>query len=294
MGGGIDSVVLATDFSPGAERAARRVALLPLAPGASVSVVHVLGEAAPPGLADAVRERATEALRAVAATLRRSAEAHGASAIQLECALLSGSPPVEIVRHARAAAAGLIVLGRHGPRPFREALVGSTAERVVRKADAPVLLVAGEATDPYRRALVAVDLADGSRRAAELAVALLPPDGAELALVHAYHLAFEGWLAETDAAAYRRAHAEEAERRLEAFAARLEAAGIRCAVEEGDPRAVILREAARTRAELIVLGTHARSGVAHALLGSVAEGVMRAAPGDVAVTRPPRFAFELP
>jgi nucleotide-binding universal stress UspA family protein len=43
-----------------------------------------------------------------------------------------------------------------------------------------------------------------------------------------------------------------------------------------------------------VLGTHARSGLSHALLGSVAEWLARAAPCDVAVTRAERFTFEFP
>jgi nucleotide-binding universal stress UspA family protein len=287
--------VVATDFSPGAARAARRAALLPLAAGAQVSVVHVLAQAAPEEYAAAAQDRAMDALRGAAEEVRRAAGAAG-SALEIECALLAGSPPVELVRHARARAAELVVLGRHGPNPLHDALLGSTAERVVRKGDVPVLLVATEAAAPYRRALVAVDLSDGAWRAAELALGLLPRDVRELALVHAYHVAFEGWLAEHALEEYRRQHAEDATRRLKAFAAGLEPRGVACRalVGEGDPRVVVLREALREGAELLVLGTHGRSGVAHALLGSVAEWLVRAAPCDVAVTRPARFTFELP
>jgi nucleotide-binding universal stress UspA family protein len=54
------------------------------------------------------------------------------------------------------------------------------------------------------------------------------------------------------------------------------------------------QEAARRRADLIVLGTHERSGVSHALIGSVAEFVVTEATCDVAITRPMRYSFELP
>jgi nucleotide-binding universal stress UspA family protein len=261
-----------------------------------VSLVHVVGEGLPERFAGAVQDRAMAALRDAGEALRGAAAARGCGELEVECVLLSGSPHVEIVRHARARGAELIVLGRHGSRTMRDTVSGTTAERVVRKADLPVLLVAADPLEPYRRALVAVDLSDASRRAADLALALVARDASELRLLHAYHVAFEGWLAEAAAREYRQVIAAEAERRLAGFAELLAAAGVAqsATVQEGDPRAAILREAVRGRAELVVLGTHGRSGVAHALLGSVAEWVMRCAPCDVAVTRPARFTFELP
>lgn len=68
----------------------------------------------------------------------------------------------------------------------------------------------------------------------------------------------------------------------------------RVSVRPGDARSVILREAVRQRADLLAVGTHARSGLSHALIGSVGEWVISAAPCDVLVVRPPQFTFELP
>ena len=56
-------------------------------------------------------------------------------------------------------------------------------------------------------------------------------------------------------------------------------------LQEGDARQVILDVAAERAADLVALGTHGRSGVAHVLLGSVAEAVIRAAGCDVLVAR---------
>jgi nucleotide-binding universal stress UspA family protein len=56
----------------------------------------------------------------------------------------------------------------------------------------------------------------------------------------------------------------------------------------------VLEQAVRERADLLVVGTHARAGVTHALVGSVAEWLVRSAPCDVAVTRPARFTFQPP
>jgi len=55
--------------------------------------------------------------------------------------LRSGRPFVEIVRLAREIPADLVVMGTHGRSGLRHALIGSVAERVVRKSPCPVLTV---------------------------------------------------------------------------------------------------------------------------------------------------------
>lgn len=293
---GMRSVVAATDLSPGGAAALGRAVLLPFAPGATLWLVHVLPESLPERYADAVREKAGNALREEAARLRRLAAERGVERLSVECTLLTGKPHVEIIRQARSRAADLVVVGRHGRRTVGETVVGSTAERVVRKGDVPVLVVKQEASGPYRRALVATDLSDASRREADLALALLPADAHELGLVHAYHVAFESWFGEGSLEGYRREHAESARQAAAKLATLLGSEGVECHVSvlEGDPRVVVVREAAEGDCDLVVLGTHGRGGLAHALLGSVAEWLVRALPCDVAVTRPARFTFELP
>jgi nucleotide-binding universal stress UspA family protein len=286
-------VVVATDFSPGAASAVARAALLPLAPAATISVIHVLPEAIPDRFAAAVRDRAAGALARAVEALRRGLAGGGAAGVSVAEVLLCGKAHVEIIRHARARDADLVVMGRHGPAPLRDALLGSTAERVIRKGDAPVLIVKEAASEPYRRAVVPVDLSDASRRGIDLAAALLPDEVQELALVHACHVAFRSWLGEAAADDYRREQTERAARDAAALAAD---APLECRVivREGDPRLAVLDEATRERPDLLVIGTHGGSGLSHALLGSVAEWLVRSAPCDVAVTRPARFTFEPP
>ena len=288
-------VVVATDFSPGAAAALGRVASLPLGPGATVSILHVVPGSVPARLRDAASARATRRLRRAAVGVARDLAGRVAD-LDVGCTVAFGAPHVEIVRHARAIGAELVLVGRHGPRAVRDALLGSTAERVVRKGDVPVLLVNERGGAAYRRALVAVDLSDASGRIVDLALALLPPGAGPLRMVHAFHVAFEGWLIGDALADYRREHREAALAVARRLAASCSRRGIRCeaVVREGDPRGVVLREAVRGGCDLVVIGTHARSGVAHALLGSVAEWLIRAAPCDVAVTRPARFTFDAP
>lgn len=80
-----------------------------------------------------------------------------------------------------------------------------------------------------------------------------------------------------------------AEKRMVEFLADLEralpAGVVRGRVETGDPTEAILRVAVEDKAAMIVMGTHGRTGIKHALLGSVAEKVLRRAPCPVLITR---------
>jgi nucleotide-binding universal stress UspA family protein len=190
-----------------------------------------------------------------------------------------GTPFVEIVRRARDARADLVVLGRFGEQTFVDALIGSTAERVFRKADVPVLIVNREATSKYRRAVVAVDMSDTSRAATEMALRILDAHAAEVRVVYADD--GRAWDVTTNIVKF-----------LEPY----EGAGVRWEVVDrrGEPRAVILGEIAATRPDLLVLGTHGRSMLTQQLVGSVAEAVVRLVACDVLVARPLHHQFQLP
>jgi nucleotide-binding universal stress UspA family protein len=64
-------------------------------------------------------------------------------------------------------------------------------------------------------------------------------------------------------------------------------------VASGDPADTIIRIAAERHADLIVMGTHGRTGLRHALLGSVAEKVVRTAPCPVLICRSPRMSVRV-
>lgn len=65
-------------------------------------------------------------------------------------------------------------------------------------------------------------------------------------------------------------------------------------VKEGVPFVEIIRTAEQEQADLIVMGSHGRTGVRHLLIGSVAERVVRKAACPVLVLKPKNFSFELP
>jgi nucleotide-binding universal stress UspA family protein len=289
-------VAVAVGFGPEAALATARAAWLPLGPEAAISVVHPLPSSLPEAARGKVTDEVARTLERLVGELRVAARSRGHQDVDVEAQTAPGRPFVEIIRHARARGAELVVMARCDREDRRLGVDVQTAERVIRKSDIPTLLVQRPVEGPYRRALLAIDLSDASRRVGELALALVPSEVVALRVVHAFHVPFADWFGAETLEAYRRDSLKSIRAALRRVRAMFEPFGVECheLVREGEPRTALLREAVSTRADLIVLGTHARSGVAHALLGSVAEWLVRAAPCDVAVTRPARYTFELP
>jgi nucleotide-binding universal stress UspA family protein len=139
----LSCVVVAVDASSGAARVVAMAARLSRSlPGAALHVVHVfrthrldrphLGPSIPD--ADALAE-AREHLEAQA----RAARAQCSNTVSTH--LLSGDPTSEILRVSSELGAQLLVVGTHDYVGLERALLGSTAETVVRKASCSVLVV---------------------------------------------------------------------------------------------------------------------------------------------------------
>jgi nucleotide-binding universal stress UspA family protein len=71
--------------------------------------------------------------------LQTAASSHGASGVPIATVLTAGIPWEQILRTAKELKAGLIVIGSRGLRGLPRALLGSTAERVVRYSSVPVM-----------------------------------------------------------------------------------------------------------------------------------------------------------
>lgn len=286
-GAELERIVVATDFSEGARRALERAVLLPLAGDASIDILHVLpenrGSAEITPLLDETRQ-----------SMRRALEAHGRAVHELYVLSEHGKPFVEIARCARNGKAELVLLGRS--RSADKGL-GATIERVLRTADVSVLVVFTAAESAYRRPLIAVDMSESSRLALDLAVQIR---GAERALdvLHVidaprlFHPSEKGRV--PTVSRLRTDREQRVTEKLLAFLGGIEAAA-KCDVTlvTGDPQTVILEEARRRKADLLVLGAQGRLPAPHAGLGSVAEGVVRAARCDVLIARLPRAGLRV-
>lgn len=141
----------------------------------------------------------------------------------------------------------------------------------------------------YKRILVAVDLSVAAEAVMKTAVELGRALQAELYLVHIHKIhagkLVEGGMADTSELAAR--EVAELEAKLEKFASKFAAPGviITTNVYSGDPGVALNEVADRIGAEMIVMGTHGRTGLAHLVLGSVAENVLRHARVPVVAVR---------
>ena len=137
-----------------------------------------------------------------------------------------------------------------------------------------------------RRILVPTDFSETADEALEYARKLGAHVGASLHLLHVMHepLLAEGVIAETNIAVAPSLHDETVAETRRGLACR--SAGTASAeFTAGDTVTNIVSYASRLRADLIVMGTRGRTGIAHLLLGSVAEHVVRMAPCPVVTVR---------
>jgi nucleotide-binding universal stress UspA family protein len=138
-----------------------------------------------------------------------------------------------------------------------------------------------------RRILVAVDFSEHSRRALDDAIALAKKFGAELHLLHCYQVypveavGYPYYVAVPES--YDRAIQEGARAQLSSWLEKVSAQGVRAEqhLEVDHPSHGIVALAEKLSADLIVVGTYGLTGLKHALLGSVAERVIRHAPCPV-------------
>ena len=277
-------VLVATDLSARSDRAVLRGAEIALQVGAArLTVLHVIEPVRLRGRATNTRTAERE-LRAQVQRL-----AFSSPRLRADVRVERGKPFVEIVRHARIGGADLIVVGAHGTHFVRGLLWGTTAERVVWRGDR-VLVVRSRVRGPYKRVLAAVDFSESSRRVVESALVVAPT--AKLGVLHVDDILSEsrlrlGGASSRDLARYqlgvqRRVHAQMLRfSRTLGLAERITEHVVRL----GRPAAVIPQVAAEIRADLVAIGTSARTGLPYLLLGSVAEHVLRDAPCDVLAVR---------
>jgi nucleotide-binding universal stress UspA family protein len=222
--------------------------------------------------------------------------------VKLETKLIQGEGLVvadAIIRTAINQSCDLIAMGTQGREGLERLLLGSVAERVVRRSSVPVLLVrqsVGEVlpSDGFQHILVPVDGSAASNKAIWTANEIAVRLNAELDFLHVvpdipmmsdpsglspavYN--YEEWA---------RALQLEGERVIANAKAAATAPKVRAAsvLASGQRIAQVITEAARTRqADLIVMGTHGRGGFDRLLLGSVAEGVAHHASVPVMLVR---------
>jgi universal stress protein A len=142
----------------------------------------------------------------------------------------------------------------------------------------------------FQRILCATDFSDTAEAAWEAACELARVHRAELILVHAFvelPVYPEVAVVEVQRVWDEQRRWVEGELEQRAAAARARGLGVRWMLKTGPPAEGIVEAVGEAQADVLVIGTHGRTGLTRLLIGSVAERVVRIAPVPVLIVKPP-------
>lgn len=219
----------------------------------------------------------------------------------IDTLVLVGHVQESIVQHAKEWSTDLIVVGFHGRKGIDLMLLGSVSRAVLEHAPCPVLTVRFQAdeqeTSDFLRVLIAVDGSSFSKAAVEWVASQRWKDETRFKLVMAVPLINETYTSEASHSQKLLSEWEAgkiaAMELVEDLATKLEERiGDRTGaeVQEGDPRQIVLEKASQFHADLIILGSHGRTGLTRFLLGSVSQAVASRATCSVLIIKPGREA----
>jgi nucleotide-binding universal stress UspA family protein len=272
----IQNILVATDFSVASERALETAIALATRFRAGLTVLHVVEESAyafpfpiPQRVRDAASARLDEVVEGVQARF-----------LSVNGVVREGIAWYEICSAASALAPQVVVIGSQGRRGLPRFVIGSVAERVVRQSPVPVLtihptdhvaILAG-GMDRFRQILVPTDFSEAAERGIDVAVSLALEFNALLTVVHAFEPPGDDYGTFEGPELERRARSE-----LDVLAQRIRVRvpTADAILRNGYAWRAILDVAEERGSDLIVLSTHGRHGFQRALIGSVAEKIVR-------------------
>lgn len=285
------TILVPVDGSALSERSVSYAAALAGPLGAQLLLIRAVLTMKPRSSAD---ERFnSEVIREVEEELQRLGESCLAKGVSSETLTWHDEAGWAILEAASEKQSDLIVMSTHGRGGLGRWLYGSVADRVLRSAEAPIILVPPGAHDDWEtaqpfRIVVAVDGSAFAEEAIEPATELAQGLGAEVQLVCAVDPPYY-WVG-PDAYAVYDPSAESAAARdyAESIAATLRKSGVVASVEVswGQPDRVILNAAREFGAHLIVLATHGRGGMARLAMGSVTQAVLHRSMVPLMIVRP--------
>jgi nucleotide-binding universal stress UspA family protein len=298
--GRIERILCATDFSSFSNQALRHALALTRQFEARLKVVYVIPHVFPGGesmygaapwlMTPEVRERADEDLRRFLEPAREARITH-------ELEVREGEPWREIVDAAEEMEADLVVIGAHGRGGFDRYILGSVAEKLVRRLPCSVLTVSHEeghtwaAPGLITRILCATDFSETSTEALRLASLFASGSHAAITVLNTVENTLDfgdpTYLSMADLGPVKQEMERASIEKLRAAIAAMVQDGIAAEPHVVSGRAFkeILRASVAERADLIVIGAQGHGFLEHMLAGSNAQHVIRGATCPVLTVR---------
>ena len=264
-------LLAATDLLPKSEFAIDRAGLLADELGADLSLLHVVS----PVSSERVLEQSLEI--AIARMKSRVRWPLWRSGTMPEVVVRAGNPARVILDTLASEDPSVLIVGPHDRRSgVVDALAGTIVEKAVSSRKSPVLMVQQSANVAYRHVLLALDAAPASRFALRAAENLVIGGGTQTTVIHAW-----GTVRGVLRPVAMRALLE----RESADSTRYE-----LVVVEGNATRAIMRAIETHKPDLLVMGTRGDGRMRRAVLGSVANQLLKVAPCDVLIV--PRGAAQ--
>ena len=233
-----------------------------------------------------------------AQSIQRIADELSSSGLEVHPVTREGDASQEILHLSSETGADVIVMRTHGRAGLERAVFGSVAEQVLKRTTVPLALVkpGGHRVSHIHNLLVPVDGSPGGAVALQAAADVGKTTGASINVLQVVvPIPMPAYLAPYDysgAALYDPAWDDDAllaaKPYVDAVAARLNALGLSAEAEARmapDVAGAISDAAERSNADLIMMSTHALTGPVRALLGSVADAVVRTSPCPVLLVK---------
>ena len=277
-------LLAATDVLPKSEFAIDRAGLLADELGVELSLLHVVS----PVSSDRVLEQSLE--MAIARMKSRVRRPLWRAETTPEVVVRAGNPARVILDTLASEEPSLLIVGPHDRRSsVVDALAGTIVEKAVSSRKSPVLMVQQSANVAYRNVLLALDSAPASRSALRAAESLVLRGGAQVTVVHACggdHGVLRSIDAEAGGVPMRTdCSPDEATTAIRALLEEesTDSRRYELVVAEGNPLRAITRAIAMHKPDLLVMGTRGDGRMRRAVLGSVANQLLKVAACDVLI-----------
>lgn len=222
-----------------------------------------------------------ENLDELASTIRKD------FSIEVVTASRIGRSHVQIAEYAKSESADLLVVGYGGEKNILDAVLGSTAFRLLGAVTCPVLIVKNDKTAPYKEVVASVDLSSLSANVVATACTVAPL--AHVEILHVFDLkqetlSREVGTSDADINKYRDVSMEHINKELEKLQSKLESKRVSNMVVNGYLPESICSRVETLNADLIVLGKQHKSSLQEFVLGSVSKTVANMVDCDVLLT----------
>ncbi|OYW13105.1 MAG: hypothetical protein B7Z55_17400, partial [Planctomycetales bacterium 12-60-4] len=233
-----------------------------------------------------------------AADLARIASTVRAGGVEVESKLLIGKPSEQITKEVLRSGHDLVVVGTRKRSSVARALFGGTCNKLIRLCPVPIWVVKAEEVRELREVLVASDFSEVGQQVTAAGVMVAGHLNAKLFIAHALEFPFEAYLrtagvSEQEVATYRTRMHDEATQNMNQQLAQTDyrtlAQGVKVEVVEGTPDAVVPQLIEEHEIDLLVIGTHGRSGFSGMLLGNTAERILPHAHCSLLIVKPADF-----